>query len=210
MVPQIVNAVNLPVLNAIVFPAGILQPPFFDPNRPSAMDFGDTGATIGHEISHSFDDQGALFDASGRFERWWTPDDFAHFTAASARLADQYSQYKPFPDLSVNGKQTLSENIADLAGLSVAYDAYRLSLKGVEPPAVSGITANQLFFISYAQSWRAKFREPLLRMIVITDGHAPNAYRASTVRNLDSWYEAFNPQPGQSLYLSPADRVRIW
>jgi putative endopeptidase len=210
MTPQTVDAVNLPVLNAMNFPAGILQPPYFDPNRPLAMDYGSAGLIIGHEISHSFDDQGALFDAAGRFVRWWAPEDFSHFAAASARLADQFSQYKPFPDLAVNGKQTLSENIADLAGISVAYDAYRQSLNGTEPPPVSGFTADQLFFLSYAQSWRTKYREPALRKRVVTDGHAPGQYRATTVRNVDAWYAAFGVKPGRSLYLAPADRVRIW
>jgi putative endopeptidase len=210
MTPQLVNAVNLPVMNAMIFPAGIMQPPYFDPDRPSVMDYGSAGAIIGHEISHSFDDQGALFDASGKFVRWWTPADFTHFTSASARLVDQYNQYKPFPDLALNGKQTLSENLADLAGLSVAYDAYRLSLKGTEPPAASGLTADQLFFLSFARSWRTKYREPVLRQRIISDGHSPAQYRALTVRNLDPWYKAFDVKSGESLYLAPDDRVRIW
>jgi predicted metalloendopeptidase len=210
MTPQLVNAVNLPVMNAMIFPAGIMQPPYFDPNRPSVMDYGSAGAIIGHEISHSFDDQGALFDASGKFVSWWTPTDFAHFTAASGRLADQYSQYKPFPDLALNGKQTLSENLADLAGLSVAYDAYRLSLKGAEPPVASGFTSDQLFYLSFARSWRTKYREPVLRQRIISDGHSPAQYRALTVRNLDPWYKAFAVKSGESLYLTPENRVRIW
>jgi predicted metalloendopeptidase len=210
MTPQTVNAVNLPVLNAMNFPAGILQPPYFDPDRPAAMDYGATGGVIGHEISHSFDDQGALFDASGRFVSWWTKEDFAHFESVSAQLANQFSQYKPFPDLALNGKLTLSENIADVAGLAVAHDAYQLSLKGTQPPTVSGFTGEQLFFISYAQSWRSKLREPALRQRIITDGHAPGEYRADTVRNLDAWYSAFQVKPGQGLYLAPVDRVKIW
>ncbi|MBS0422402.1 MAG: M13 family metallopeptidase [Proteobacteria bacterium] len=210
MNPQLVNAVNLPVMNAILFPAAILQPPYFDPKRPSAMDYAAAGAIIGHEISHSFDDQGALFDSSGKYESWWTPDDFAHFTAAAGKLADQYSQYKPFADLAVNGKQTLSENLADLAGLAVAYDAYHISLKGAQPPAVSGFSADQLFFLSFARSWRSKYREPALRQRIIADGHSPSQYRALTVRNLDPWYEAFDVKPGQVLYLKPENRVRIW
>ncbi len=210
MNPQLVDAVNLPGMNAIQFPAAILQPPYFDPKRPSAMDYAAAGAIIGHEISHSFDDQGALFDASGKFVNWWTPDDFAHFTAAAAKLADQYSQYKPFPDLAVNGKQTLSENLADLAGLAVAYDAYHISLKGAQPPAVSGFSADQLFYLSFARSWRSKYRDPALRQRIITDGHAPSQYRAVTVRNLDPWYKAFDVKPGQTLYLTPENRVRVW
>ena len=210
MTPQTVNAVNLPVMNAMNFPAAILQPPFFDSRRAAAMDYGATGATIGHEISHSFDDQGALFDASGKLHNWWTPDDFAHFQESGAALAKQYDAYKPFPDLALNGKQVLSENIADLAGLAVAYDAYRLSLQGKPAPVVDGLSGDQQFFLSYAQSWRGKFREPALRQQVITDGHAPGEYRADTVRNLDAWYAAFGVKPREALYLAPADRVRVW
>jgi predicted metalloendopeptidase len=210
MNPQLVNAVNLPVMNALNFPAAILQPPFFDPERPAVMDYGATGATIGHEISHSFDDQGALFDASGRLHNWWTKEDLAHFQASSARLAAQYSAYRPFPDLAVNGKQTLSENIADVAGLSVTYDAFRISLAGKAAPTVQGLTPDQQFFLSFAQSWRQKIREPALRQRIVTDGHAPAEYRADTVRNLDAWYPAFDVKPGQALYLAPQDRVHVW
>jgi len=207
---QLVNAVNLPAMNAINFPAAVLQPPFFDPNQPLAMDYGAIGATIGHEISHSFDDQGALFDAHGRLNNWWQPDDFAHFRASGARLAAQFDGYKPFADLAVNGKQTLSENIADVAGLNAAYDAYHLSSKGSEPIEAAGFNGDQLFFLSFGQSWREKLREPALRDEIITDGHAPAQYRAETVRNLDAWYPAFQVKPGQALFLAPEDRVRVW
>jgi len=210
MTPQTVNAVNLPVMNAMNFPAAILQPPYFDPNRPAVMDYGATGATIGHEISHSFDDQGAQFDATGKLNNWWTAEDFAHFKDASQRLAKQYDQYRPFPDLALNGQQVLSENIADLAGLAVAYDAWHLSLKGSAAPVVGGFSGDQQFFMSFAQSWRDKTREAALRQQVITDGHAPDEYRADTVRNLDAWYRAFDVKPGDKLYLAPAERVRIW
>ncbi len=210
MNPQLVNAVNLPAMNALNFPAAILQPPNFDPSRPSAMDYGAIGATIGHEISHSFDDQGALFDASGRLENWWTKDDFAHFSASAEALVRQYDGYRPFPDLAVNGKLTVSENIADVAGLAAAYDAYRLSLGGNEAPTVQGLTGDQQFFLSFAQSWRTKFREPALRQRIVVDSHAPAEYRADTVRNLDAWYTAFSVKPGQALYLAPKDRVRVW
>src|SRR5262249_47262666 len=158
------------------------------------------GAVIGHEISHSFDDQGALFDASGRYASWWTPADFTHFTAAAARLAEQFSRYKPFPDLALNGKQTLSENLADLAGLSVAHDAYLLSLNGTAPPSAYGFTSDQLFFLSFARAWRTKYREPALRQAIISDGHSPAQYRAITVRNLDPWYKAFDVNAGETLY----------
>lgn len=210
MTPQTVNAVNLPAMNAINFPAAILQPPYFDPKRPAVMDYGATGATIGHEISHSFDDQGALFDASGRLKNWWTQEDLAHFHASSAHLADQYDGYRPFPDVAVNGKQTLSENIADVAGLAVAYDAYRLAHQGEAASAGAWLAMDKLFFLSYAQSWREMIREPALRQRIVTDGHAPARYRADTVRNLDAWYAAFDVKPGQGLYLAPAERVRVW
>jgi putative endopeptidase len=210
MTPQTVNAVNLPVMNAMNFPAAILQPPFFDPKRPVAMDYGATGATIGHEVSHSFDNQGALFDATGRLHNWWTPEDFKHFEGSSKQLVAQYDAYKPFPDLAVNGQQTLGENIADLAGLTAAYDAYRLSLHGKPAPVAQGFSGDQQFFVSYAQSWREKEREPAMRNGILADGHAPSEYRASTVRNIDAWYRAFDVKPGQGLYLAPADRVRVW
>ncbi|HEX3234064.1 MAG TPA: M13 family metallopeptidase [Gemmatimonadales bacterium] len=210
MTPQTVNAVNLPAMNALNFPAAILQPPFFDPKRPLVMDYGAIGSVIGHEVSHSFDNQGALFDAAGRLHNWWTPEDFKHFESSSAQLVAQYNGYRPFPDLALNGQQTLGENIADLAGLAAAYGAYHRSLGGKPTPVVQGFTGDQQFFISYAQSWRGKAREPARRNAILTDGHAPAEYRASTVRNLDAWYRAFGVQPGQKLYLPPADRVRVW
>jgi len=210
MTPQTVNAVNLPVMNALNFPAAILQPPYFDPKRPMVMDYGAIGAVIGHEISHSFDDSGSLFDASGKLNNWWTPEDLKHFQTSADQLVKQYDAYQPFPGLHINGRQTLGENIADVAGLAAAYDAYRLSLHGKPAPLVQGLTGDQQFFLSYAQSWREKSREPLLRQQILTDGHAPAAYRPATVRNLDAWYAAFQVKPGQALYLSPADRVKVW
>jgi putative endopeptidase len=210
MTPQTVNAVNLPLQNALNFPAAILQPPNFDAKADDAHNYGNMGGTIGHEISHSFDDQGAQFDASGRLANWWTPADFEHFKAAGEALAKQFDQYRPFPDLAVNGHQTLSENIADVAGLLAAYDAYRLSLGGKPDVVKDGYTGDQRFFISYAQSWRDKTREAALRRQIATDGHAPDQYRADAVRNLDTWYPAFNVQAGQKLYLAPPDRVHVW
>jgi putative endopeptidase len=206
MPPQLVNAVNLPLQNALNFPAAILQPPFFDQKASDATNYGSIGAIIGHEISHSFDDQGAQFDAKGRLRDWWTKQDAEHFKAASSKLVAQYSAYKPFPDLAVNGQLTLSENLADLAGLAAAYDAYRAS------PAGKGATeeTDRQFFAGYAQSWRTKMRENEERRRVLTDGHAPPQYRTATVRNLDAWYKAFNVQPGQELYLPPDERVRVW
>jgi putative endopeptidase len=210
MTPQTVNAVNLPVMNAMNFPAAMLQPPYFDPSRPLAMDYGAIGAVIGHEISHSFDDSGALFDPTGRLRNWWTDEDRAHFEASSTQLVRQYDAYRPFPDLAVNGRLTLGENIADVAGLAAAYDAYRMALRGQPAPVVAGLSGDQQFFLSFAQSWRLKMREPALRQQIVEDGHAPDEYRADTVRNLDQWYAAFDVRPGQALYLDPKDRVRVW
>jgi predicted metalloendopeptidase len=198
-------------MNALNFPAAILQPPFFDAGQPAARNYGGIGAIIGHEISHSFDDQGALFDARGRLRNWWLPEDFAHFRAAGEQLAQQYDGYRPFPDLQVNGHQTLSENLADLAGLSTAYDAYRRHTPRAEVPAVAtGFNSDQQFFISFAQCWRSKLREPALRQQIVTDGHAPGMYRADTVRNIDPWYAAFDVKQGERLYLAPDARVRVW
>ncbi|HEY5105241.1 MAG TPA: M13 family metallopeptidase [Caulobacteraceae bacterium] len=210
MTPQTVNAVNLPAMNALNFPAAYLQPPLFDPAASAAANYGGIGATIGHEISHSFDDQGALFDASGRLANWWTPGDFAHFQASAAQLVRQFDAYRPFPDLAVSGAQTLSENIADVAGLAVSHDAYRLSLHGRPAPQINGFTGDQQFFIAFGASWRTKVRDAALRQDLLTDGHAPAQYRADTVRNIDGWYAAFDVKPGQTLYLEPADRVRMW
>jgi putative endopeptidase len=210
MSPQEVNAVNMPMQNALNFPAAKLQPPFFDPAASDAANYGGIGSTIGHEISHSFDDQGSQFDAQGRLHDWWTPDDLAHFKASTAALVAQYSAYRPFPDLAVNGQQTLSENLADLAGLAAAYDGYRATQAGKSESAGATFTGDQLFFIANAQSKRVKTRDASLRQQIITDGHAPGQYRALTVRNLDAWYAAFDVKPGQALYLAPDARVRVW
>jgi endothelin-converting enzyme/putative endopeptidase len=210
MEPQTVNAVNLPLQNALSFPAAILQPPFFDPQAPAAVNYGAIGSIIGHEISHTFDSEGAAFDSKGRVRNWWTPADLAHFNAATARLAAQYDAYKPFPDLSVNGKQTLGEDIADVAGISAAYDGYRASLGGKPAPVQDGFSGDQQFFVAFGQNWASKMREATLRQRVLTDPHAPFEFRAATVRNIDAWYPAFGVQPGEKLYLAPPDRVRIW
>jgi putative endopeptidase len=210
MTPQTVNAVNLPLDNGLNFPAAILQPPFFDPKGPAAHNYGAIGTIIGHEISHTFDSEGAAFDSTGRVRNWWTPEDLAHFAAVTAALAAQYDTYKPFPDLSVNGKQTLGENIADVAGLAAAYDAFHASLKGSEAPKVDNFTGDQQFFIAFAQNWGSVFRDAALRQGVLTDPHAPAQYRALTVRNEDGWYTSFDIQPTDKLYLAPKDRVRIW
>ncbi len=210
MQPQTVNAVNLPLENRLLFPAAILQPPFFDPNADDAVNYGGIGSVIGHEISHSFDNMGALFDASGKLRNWWTPEDMKKFEAAGAALAAQYDTYAPFPDLHVNGKLTLGEDIADVAGLATAFDAYRASWNGKTPATLDGLTPEQRFFLGFAQVWRSKFREAALRNRLLTDVHAPGMYRALTVRNLDAWYPAFEVKDGQKLYLAPEQRVKVW
>jgi putative endopeptidase len=210
MEPQTVNAVNLPLQNALNFPAAILQPPFFDPKAPAASNYGAIGSVIGHEISHTFDTEGSTFDSKGRLRNWWTPSDLAHFDAATAKLAAQYDTYMPFPDLHVNGKQTLAEDIADVAGISAAYDGYRTSLQGATAPSLDGFSGDQQFFIAFGQNWGSKTRSAALRQQVLTDPHAPAEYRADTVRNIDAWYKAFDVKPGQTLYLTPENRVHIW
>jgi putative endopeptidase len=210
MTPQTVNAVNLPLQNALNFPAAILNPPFFDMNADPVENYGSIGGVIGHEISHSFDASGSQFDAEGKMQNWWTPADYDHFKAASQKLAAQYDQYEPLPGLHLKGQQTLDENIADVAGLSAAYDAYRASYGGKEAPSANGLTGDQRFFVAFAQSWRGMMRPETLRVIVMTDGHSPDEYRADTVRNLDAWYTAFNVTPGKKLYLAPEDRVKVW
>ena len=210
MTPQTVNAGNLPLQNALNFPAAILQPPFFDPLAPAAANYGAIGSVIGHEISHTFDSEGAAFDSKGRVRNWWTPADLAHFEAATAKLAAQYDTYRPFADLPLNGKQTLAENIADVAGISASYDGYRASLAGREAPVQDGFSGDQQFFIAFGQDYRAKSREAALRQQVAVDSHSPAEFRADTVRNIDAWYAAFDVKPGETLYLAPADRVRIW
>lgn len=210
MTPQTVNAVNLPLHNGLNFPAAILQPPFFDPQAPDAANYGAIGTVIGHEISHTFDSEGAAFDSKGRVRNWWTDVDLKHFEASTARLAAQYDTYKPFPDLAVNGKQTLGENIADVAGISAAYDGYHATLGGKTGPEQDGFSGDQQFFIAFGQNWAGKTREAALRQQVLTDPHAPGPYRAATVRNIDAWYGAFSVKEGEKLYLAPGERVRIW
>jgi len=210
MTPQTVNAVNLPLQNALNFPAAILQPPFFDPDAPAAANYGAIGTVIGHEISHTFDSEGAAFDSQGRVRNWWTAADLEHFNAATARLAAQYDTYKPFPDVSVNGRQTLAENIADVAGIAAALDGYHASLAGRTAPVQDGFSGDQQFFIAFGQNWGSKAREAALRQQVMTDPHAPGQFRAFTVRNIDAWYSVFQVQSGEKLYLAPGERVRIW
>jgi predicted metalloendopeptidase len=210
MTPQTVNAVNLPLQNAVNIPAAILQPPFFDPQAPDAVNYGGIGVTLGHEISHSFDNQGAEFGPHGELINWWTKADMDHFTAAGDQLAKQYDGYQPFPDLAVNGKLTLGENIADLGGLNASHDAWLATLHGKPAAMQAGFTGEQQFFLGYAEVWRTKTREAALRRQILTNEHAPGQYRADNVRNVDAWYKAFDVKPGEKLYLSPENRVHIW
>lgn len=210
MSPQTINAVNLPLQNSLNFPAAILQAPSFDAHAPAAANYGAIGAVIGHEISHTFDSEGSAFDSKGRLRNWWTKEDYAHFNAVAQRLVEQYDSYKPFPDLALNGKQTLAENIADDAGLAAAYDAYKASLQGKTAPEQDGFNGDQQFYIAFAQSWAGKLRPSALRNEVLTDTHSPGHWRVFEVRNQDPWYKAFDVKPGEKLYLAPKDRVQIW
>lgn len=210
MEPQTVNAVNLPLQNALNFPAAILQPPFFDPQAPAADNYGAIGTIIGHEISHTFDAEGSAFDAEGRLRNWWTTADHQHFEQEAKALEDQYDTYEALPGLHVNGRQTIDENIADLGGVAAAFAAYHDSLNGRVAPKIAGLTGDQQFFIAFGQNWAGKVRSAALRRQVLTDPHAPGRFRAATVRNSDIWYEAFDVKPGQALYLPPDKRVRIW
>jgi putative endopeptidase len=210
MTPMTINAYSNPTMVEIVFPAAILQPPFFDPYADPAVNYGGIGAVIGHEMSHQFDDQGAKYDLHGNLVDWWTPADAKNFNSRLDRLGTQFDAYEPLPGFHVQGKLTMGENVADLAGLTVAHDAYIASLGGKEAPVIDGTTGDQRFYFGWAQVWRRNYREPNLRQRLLTDPHSPSEQRVAIVRNLDPWYSAFNVQPGQKLYLPPADRVRIW
>jgi predicted metalloendopeptidase len=211
MAPQTVNAYYNSNWNEIVFPAAILQPPFFDPKADPAVNYGGIGAVIGHEMGHAFDDQGAKSDEKGVLRKWWVEEDERRFKELTGRLADQYSKFEALPGLFVNGKLTLGENIGDLGGLNVALEAYKISLKGKEPPTIDGFTGTQRFFLGFGQIWRQLSREEALRQQVVSDGHSPGEFRANgTVRNMDEWYAAFGVQPTAKLYLPPDQRVRIW
>ncbi len=209
--PQTVNAYNAFLENKIVFPAGILQPPFFDPNADDAVNYGAIGAVIGHEISHGFDDQGRKADATGALRDWWAEADGLRFEERAKRLGEQYAQFEPLPGVLLDPKLTMGENIADLAGLAMALDAYQASLGGKPAPVIDGYSGEQRVFLAYAQNWRTKQREDALRQQVATARHSPARFRAiGPVRNLDSWYAAFGVKPGDKLYIAPADRARIW
>jgi putative endopeptidase len=210
MTPMEINAYANFGMVEIVFPAAILQPPFFDPNADPAVNYGGIGAVIGHELSHHFDDQGAKYDLTGKLIDWWTPGDSKEFHARLDKYEQQINAYEPLPGMHVNGKLTMGENVADLAGLTVAHDAYIASLGGEAPPVIDGMTPDQRFYLGWAQVWRCSSREAALRQQLLTDPHSPCPVRTDVVRNLDPWYSAFGVQPGQKLYLAPADRVRIW
>jgi predicted metalloendopeptidase len=211
MTPQTVNAYYNPLYNEIVFPAAILQAPFFDADADPAVNYGGIGAVIGHEMGHGFDDQGAKYDAKGVLRNWWAPEDLASFKKKTDALADQYSAYEPLPGVKVNGKLTLGENIGDLGGVNVAYKAYQISLGGKPDGNIEGFTGDQRFFLGYAQVWRSLYRDEALKNQVMTDPHSPTMYRTNgIVRNLDAWYTAFDVKPGDALFLPPEKRVKIW
>ena len=210
MDPQTVNALNLPLQNALNFPAAILDKGFYDPAADSAANYGAIGSVIGHEISHSFDNLGATFDAIGMLRNWWTPADLGKFKQAAGALSAQYSAYEALPGLRLNGDQELGENIADVAGLAAAYDAWKASLNGKPSPEIDGLTGDQRFFLAYAQSHRGKLRDQALRARIATDVHAPGPWRVQTVRNINAWYPAFGVQPGTKLFLAPDKRVTVW
>ncbi|MES2045305.1 MAG: M13 family metallopeptidase [Pseudomonadota bacterium] len=210
MTPMTVNAYANPTMNEIVFPAAILQPPFFDAKADPAVNYGGIGVVIGHELSHHFDDQGRKYDPTGKLADWWTAQDVERFTAMTDKLVKQYDAYEPLPGLHIKGGLTLGENMADLAGLAVARDAYIKSLGGRPSPVIHGLTGDQRFYLGYAQVWRGKFREPALRSQVISNEHSPGPFRTMEVRNVDAWYQAFGVKPADKMYLAPADRVRVW
>ncbi|MCL6684281.1 M13 family metallopeptidase [Sphingomonas alba] len=211
MSPATVDAYNGGLENKIVFPAGILQPPFFDPTADAAVNYGAAGAIIGHEIMHGFDDQGRKIDETGAVRDWWTADDAKRFTALTDALGKQYSSYEAAPGVFINGTLTMGENIGDMSGLEVAYEAYKMSLNGKPAPVIDGLTGPQRFFLSFAQAWRGKQREEAIKSQVATDPHSPRRYRIiGPLRNLDAWYEAFKVGPDSKFYIPPEKRVRLW
>lgn len=211
MTPQTVNAYYNPLFNEIVFPAAILQAPYFDPNADAAINYGGIGGVIGHEMGHGFDDQGAKSDAHGVLRTWWKPEDESAFKKLVDALVGQYDEFEALPGLNVNGRLTVGENIGDLGGLTVAHEAYRLSLGGQEPPVLDGLTGEQRFFLSWAQAWRELRRDESLRNMVMSNPHAPAVFRVQgVVRNMDQWYTAFDVKPEDEMYLEPEKRVRIW
>ncbi|MEY8216065.1 MAG: M13 family metallopeptidase, partial [Colwellia sp.] len=211
MTPQTVNAYYNPPANEIVFPAAILQPPFFNMKADDAVNYGGIGAVIGHEMGHGFDDQGSKYDAAGNLRNWWTAEDLAQFKARTDALVAQYANYKVFDDLNVNGELTLGENIGDLSGVTIAYKAYQTSLNGQEAPIIDGLTGDQRFFIGYAQIWRSKIVEKSMRNRIATDPHSPGEFRAlGSLSNMNEFYQAFDVKAGDAMYIAPENRVKIW
>jgi putative endopeptidase len=211
MTPQTVDAYNGGLENKIVFPAGILQPPLFNPDADPAVNYGGIGAVIGHEITHGFDDQGRKIDATGTLRDWWTPEDAKRFMAESEKLAVQFDAYEGVPGMHINGKLTLGENIADLGGLLVAIDAYHTSLGAQAAPVLDGLTGDQRLFLGYAQAWRGKTRDDALRAQMASDPHSPRKFRViGPIRNVDRWYASFDVTPNDRYYLKPEDRVHVW
>ncbi|WP_303783513.1 M13 family metallopeptidase [Sandarakinorhabdus limnophila] len=210
MTPMTVNAYANPTWNEIVFPAAILQAPFFDPNADDAVNYGGIGAVIGHEITHHFDDQGRKYDKTGRLADWWTAEDVKRFEEGTYKVVAQYGAVEPVAGKKVNGELTLGENIADLAGITIAYDGWKSSLGGKKPKAIDGFTGDQRFFLGFSQVWRQKYREPALLQQLVTDPHTPGHFRPYVVRNIDAWYKAFNVKQGEKMYLSPEERIKLW
>jgi len=209
--PQTVNAYYNPNNNEIVFPAAILQPPYFDLKADDAVNYGAIGAVIGHELSHGFDDQGAKFDGNGALHNWWAPADLKEFTARAQKLAKQYDRFEPIKGEHVNGQLTLGENIGDLGGLTIAHKAYQLALGNRKSAVLDGFTAEQRFFIGWAQVWKGKYRPELAAVLLKTDPHSPLEYRVNgIVVNMPAFYRAFAIKPGDKLYLPPSERVKIW
>ena len=194
-----------------MFPAGILQPPFFDPQADAAVNYGAAGAIIGHEVMHGFDDQGRKFDSTGTLKDWWTPADAARFKALTVELGKQYSSYEAAPGVFINGDLTMGENIGDMSGLQVAHEAYKMSLKGKPAPVIDGLTGEQRFFLAFAQTWRGNQRDDAIKTQVASDPHSPRRFRViGPLRNLDAWYAAFKIGPNSKYYIPPEKRVRIW
>ena len=211
MTPQTMDAYYNPLKNQITFPAGILQPPMFDPNADPAVNYGAIGAVIGHEIGHGFDDQGREFDGSGKVRNWWTKETNEKFVAQTKNLAALYHTYCPLEGACINGEFTMGENIGDLGGLEMAYTAYQLSLKGKPAPVIDGFTGDQRFFLAHTQVWRGKMRDDALRQMLLTNPHSPSQARGTfPERNMDTWYAAFDVKEGDKLYLKPEERVHIW
>jgi putative endopeptidase len=209
--PQTVNASFVPTRNQVIFPAGYLQPPHFQLDADDAVNYGSIGATIGHEIGHGFDDQGSKYDGNGELRNWWTDEDREKFEALTVKLVEQFNNFCPFEDACLNGELSLGENIGDLAGIIIAYDAYQLSLKGEAAPVIDGFTGDQRFILGIAQGGKGKWREEFIRSMILTDPHVPDMYRVlGPLQNFDVFYSAFDVKEGDGMYLAPEDRVRIW